>query len=156
MRCVDLTNKRFGRLTVISRHGRIGKRISWLCLCDCGERKVILGESLKSGATHSCGCLRAEGNNLKHGLSYSRIRNSYRAMKERCYLESHVAYQNYGGRGIRVCDEWKESFESFYEWAVANGYQEGLTIDRIGVDGNYEPNNCRWATMKEQAQNKRK
>ena len=153
---IDLTGKRFGRLWVISKYGHTAyRRITWLCSCDCGNECVVSGDSLKSGRSRSCGCIRKEGNQTTHGMSYTKLYNSYRAMKERCYLTSHIAYKNYGGRGITICEEWKNSFEAFADWSMANGYKNGLTIDRIDTNGNYEPANCRWITIQEQQQNKR-
>lgn len=156
---IDLTGRTFGRLTVLGPHGKIGRRFWWECRCTCGVTKSICGDNLKSGRTNSCGCLRKEGNQWSHGRSHTSLYNSLRAMKERCRLKSHPGYKNYGGRGITVCEEWcqpKSGAVNFINWALANGYSEGLTIDRIDVNGNYEPSNCRWVTMKEQSQNKRK
>lgn len=131
------------------------------CQCDCGKICIKSYNSLRDGKSRSCGCLKSENSssrallwNMKHGWSRTKLYKSWRDMKYRCEDAKRERYQSYGGRGISVCKEWSESFEAFRNWALENGYHVGLTIDRIDVNGNYEPSNCRWATKEEQSKNK--
>ena len=156
---IGLTGQKFGRLTVLGFDKQDNYRqYMWLCKCDCGNIVSVRGYSLRSGNTQSCGCLQKDIN-LKlrqtHGKTNTRIYNIWVGMKQRCLTPSTSCYKYYGGRGISLCDEWK-SFEPFNEWAISNGYQENLTLDRIDVNGNYEPQNCRWITLKEQQNNTRR
>ena len=127
-------------------------QVLWLCLCECGDRKLIRASSLKNGNSKSCGC--AIGSNLiKHGLYKHKLMGVWTTMKQRCFNPKASAYKHYGGRGIVVCEEWLNDFIIFYGWAINNGYKEGLEIDRENTYGDYSPNNCRWRTHSENTQN---
>lgn len=157
-RLLDLTGQRFGKLTVIEFAGHAPNRKTlWKCKCDCGNETLVKTNALRSGDTKSCGCLisAASGDaHRKHGMSESRLYRTWKSMKARCFNERVLCYPHYGGRGITVCEEWRNGFEAFRDWALANGYRDDLTIDRIDVNGNYCPENCRWETAKRQSENR--
>jgi hypothetical protein len=156
----DLTGQLFGRLKVVSRIGNIRKEAAWLCNCECGKQKIVASYNLRKGFTQSCGCLHAERSssiykelNKTHGMTRTPTHVSWEQMQQRCNNSNHHAFKHYGGRGISICDRWKD-FQMFLD---DMGYRpEYHSLDRINVDGNYEPHNCRWASAKTQANNRRK
>jgi len=155
---VDLTGQRFGELTVLYQVPSRDRNSSWLCQCDCGKKTIVRAPNLKFGGTRTCGCGVARATVkrcTKHGESHSKLNYIWTAMKERCFNPNNKSYDNYGGRGITVCDEWKNDYAAFSKWSKENGYREGLTLDRINNDGGYSPDNCRWTTYKVQSNNRR-
>lgn len=154
----ELTGQKFGRLTALYRLHNLKGNTKWLCICDCGNLIEVTIQDLKSRNTKSCGCLRKDmaiNRNIRHGKRHTRLYRVYSNIKGRCYNVNNKRYHDYGSRGITMCDEWKNNFMSFYDWSMNNGYKDTLTIDRIDVNGNYEPNNCRWVDYKTQNRNKR-
>ena len=149
---IDLTGKRFGRWIVLKRtsNGK-DRHARWFCKCECGRERIIGDFQLRNGISrqcHSCG-------NTKHGLSRTRIYGVWDGMIQRCENPNHMSYKDYGGRGIKICKEWRRDPATFCKWALANGYKEGLTIDRIDNDGDYRPDNCQFITMAKQNRNRR-
>lgn len=159
---IDMTGKRINMLTVLHRAESINGRTMWHCRCDCGKEFNVSYSHLKNGQ-YSCGCQKNRIISQKkktHGMADTRLFSVWSHMKERCYKPYNKSFNDYGGRGIEVCEEWKNDFMCFYDWAIQNGYDENAplmqcTIDRINVNGNYEPDNCRFITIKEQCNNRR-
>lgn len=160
---MELVGKRFGKLTVVERmQNSKAHKTRWLCRCDCGNEVIVVGSNLQSGNTTSCGCLHnellAESNaktKITHGHSKSRLYTIWTDMKQRCNNPNDRYYKLYGGRGICVCKEWEHDFQAFYNWATSHGYKDSLSIDRIDNEKGYSSDNCRWATAKEHAENRR-
>lgn len=157
-RCIDITGQRFGRLVVIQRvENSSGGQAKWMCKCDCGNEVIVLGATLRSGHTKSCGCYKSDATakrNFKHGECDTRLYSIWAGIKKRVNCkESDFHYKYYAGKGIKLCDEWYD-FLIFKEWALNNGYSENLTIDRIDPNGDYCPENCKWSSLKEQSNNK--
>lgn len=160
---IDISGKKFGRLTAIARDFSTDK---WDCVCECGKAHKVKSGNLRNGTVRSCGCLGRENSSRigrefgkktrRHGESRSRLHSIWCHMKTRCLCETSQAYSYYGGRGIKVCQEWVGSYESFRDWAVENGYSDSLELDRRDVNGDYCPENCRWATRVQQMRNTRK
>lgn len=162
-RPLDLSGQKFGRLTAV-RRGENTKdgHAQWICRCACGKTVIVLARYLKSGHTRSCGCLQAEKasfaasrRNVTHGESAAPLYHVWQSMRARCNNPKHRNFSNYGGRGIKVCEEWDRSYTAFRDWAQRSGYRKGLQLDRLNNNGGYSPLNCRWITPKGNSNNRR-
>ena len=164
----DLKGKKFNKLTALSfSHKGKNRKTYWNFICDCGKLKTLRSDCVKNGSIKSCGCLKQEqdienlnlnktlSKEIVHDKTYETLVRRWFSMKSRCYDKHNPAYKNYGGRGIKVCDEWLYNFENYYYWCINNGYKKELEIDRTNNDGNYEPSNCRFVTKKENCNNRR-
>lgn len=157
---MELIGKKIGKLFVVEKTNEKASNgeYKYKCICECGKEKNIRGSNLKNGNSKSCGCYNViKRSKVSKGYRQNNLRlyNIYQNMKERCYNKNFKEYKHYGGRNIKICEEWQSDYRKFYEWSMNNGYNNNLTIDRINVDGDYEPKNCRWITRQEQAYNKR-
>jgi hypothetical protein len=153
---IDMKGIRYGRLLAIRPVGVSGSQVVWEFKCDCGNTVQIKGATVRRGGSKSCGCLRREltaALHYRHGMKHTAVWRAWASMKSRCLSPTHHAYKNYGGRGIGICEEWKNSFEAFYR--DMGDCPKGLSLDRIDNSKGYEPGNCRWATRKQQLRNTR-
>lgn len=157
-RVVIEPGKKYNHLTALYYNGVSDKGFqTWVCECDCADktRVVVKAADLSGNHRKSCGCMKGKGYNTRHNMSKTRIYNIYHKMISRCHNPNEKEYKNYGARGITVCEQWRNDFNSFVEWSMDNGYKSDLSIDRVDNEKGYSPDNCRWATFKQQENNRR-